>query len=430
MSHVSLPRVLPLLLVHALAIAPHAEAGGVAIASSTAANSQVAGQASAASISKNGRFVAFAHESLAGLAPSDTNFFSDVYVKDLETGAIEHISVDGAGVPANAASWGPQISPDGRHVAFFSLATNLFLGAPGGNKAQVYVHDREYHSTSLATRNYHTGLGADASVLGFSMSKDGSRLAYVTAANNLVADDTPGTIDVFVAHRIDFTLERISLDSTGGAPNGTCFAGVAMSTNGRYVAFESNATDLTTDGAAAVRTVYLRDLESDVTTRVSRKKDGTAPNFATWIVGMSQDARLFALGAASPLLSGAPTEDLFLFDRKLSKLSHLGIEFGASGATQATRVQFARKGRLVIVDSIQPTKQDSNSAYDVFVFDRETKKVRLISKSFQVNGTGAGTSQTPAITQNGRYAAFESDASDIAKSDQNGTGKDVMRVRL
>ena len=151
------------------------------------------------SLSADGRYVAFS--SLATtLSAEDDDFFRDVFVRDLATGATTLVS-RGAGAfggPGNGDSFEPSLSGDGRFVAFSSRADNL---SPEGDDApeDVYVRDLAVNAAVLVSRaSGGRGAGGDADSFAASISADGTRVAFTSEARNLSAEDGDGVTDVFV----------------------------------------------------------------------------------------------------------------------------------------------------------------------------------------------------------------------------------------
>jgi Tol biopolymer transport system component len=152
-----------------------------------------------AAISADGRYVAFSSEA-SNLVPGDTNGTSDVFVRDLGTGATSRVSVSGAGDEANNESFGAAISADGQHVAFLSEASNLVSGDTNA-KFDVFVRDLGTGSTSRVSVST-AGEQANDHSYDLAISADGRYVAFSSEASNLVPGDTNGTSDVFVRDRV------------------------------------------------------------------------------------------------------------------------------------------------------------------------------------------------------------------------------------
>src|SRR3989441_6808558 len=163
-------------------------------------------------LSADGRFIAFV--SLAtSLVAGDTNGATDVFVRDRQTGTTERVSVASGGTQSNAASLGSALSADGRLVAFQSDATNLAPGDTNG-ATDVFVRDRQ---TGMTERVSVASDGTQANNISSypALSADGRFVAFQSDATNLVAGDTNGATDVFVHDRQTGTTEPSSVASGG-----------------------------------------------------------------------------------------------------------------------------------------------------------------------------------------------------------------------
>ncbi|MCB9432345.1 MAG: PD40 domain-containing protein [Ardenticatenaceae bacterium] len=192
------------------------------------------------SISDDGRFVAF-HSSASNLVSGDTNSSPDVFVHDQQTGTTERVSVDSSGNEGNNNSTLPDISGDGRFVAFISAANNLVSGDTN-SIADIFVHDRQTGTTSRISVDSSGTQGNNFSV-DPSISSDGRFVAFISDASNLVSGDTNSIADIFVHDQQTGTTSRVSVDSSGGQGNNRSLDS-SISGNGRFVAFESDASNL------------------------------------------------------------------------------------------------------------------------------------------------------------------------------------------
>ena len=194
-------------------------------------------------LAADGRFVAFGSDA-TNLVTGDTNAVSDAFVYDRVTGTTERVSVSSAGAEANGTSFAPAISADGRFVAFPSEATNLVPGDTNG-VTDVFVRDR---LTGTTERVSVSSAGAEANGTSFApaISADGRFVAFPSEATNLVPGDTNGATDVFVRDRLTATTDRVSVDSAGAQANDRSDF-PAISADGSVVAFVSTATNLVPD---------------------------------------------------------------------------------------------------------------------------------------------------------------------------------------
>jgi Tol biopolymer transport system component len=225
------------------------------------------------SASADGRFIAF--ESLAAnLVDGDTNGVQDVFVHDRSTGATKLVSVGVDGAPANATSLGASISGDGRFVAFASDASNLTAGAvPFGR--DVYVRDLVTGTTELVSVEL-AGQGNGRSAPP-DISADGRLVAFGSFSPNLVAGDTNDAFDVFVRDRAAGTTVRASVDSAGVEGNAASTR-PRLSGDGHFVAFGSEASNLVAGDTNGRRDIFVHDLASRTTERVSVDSAGNEAN--------------------------------------------------------------------------------------------------------------------------------------------------------
>ena len=266
-------------------------------------------------ISADGRYVAFESPS-SNLVPGDTNGYSDIFVHDRQTGATERVSVDSAGNQANGGSgWDQEISADGRYVAFSSQASNL-VAADTNLKVDVFVRDRLMGVTERVSLD-SVGNQANDESSDSAISSGGRYVAFWSAATNLVPGDTNGAWDIFVHDRQTHTTERVSVDSAGNQANhGSSDA--AIGANGRYVAFSSGATNLVPGDTNAKEDVFVHDRKTGTTERVSVDSAGNQADDAASTPAITGDGRYIAFqSAASNLVPGDTNDawDIFVRDR-------------------------------------------------------------------------------------------------------------------
>lgn len=216
--------------------------------------SQAPGGGIAGALSGDGHFVAF--QSLSPLVQGDTNGVPDVFVRDLVAGTTERVSISSQGGQATGESLGASISADGRQVAFVSLAANL-VSADTNHVSDVFVRDRVAGSTqriSVAT----TGTQADGESFGADISADGGHVSFISLASNLIAGDTNSTLDAFIRDLSSGTTERVSV-ATGGEEANDQSQAASVNGDGRYVAFDSFASNLVADDTNLQPDVFVRD---------------------------------------------------------------------------------------------------------------------------------------------------------------------------
>ncbi|MDH4065103.1 MAG: Ig-like domain-containing protein [Acidobacteriota bacterium] len=270
-------------------------------------------------ISADGRWVAFA-SAASNLVEGDTNGRFDVFVYDREMGPTARVSVGPGGTQGNGESRGAAISADGRWVAFHSSASNLVSNDTNG-VFDVFVHDRDTRTTtrvSVATGGVQ-GNGRSYSILGSpAISADGRWVAFDSYASNLVAGDTNGFRDTFVHDRQTGTTTRVSVSTDGAEGNDSSYD-PAISADGRWVAFPSAASNLVADDTNRILDVFVHDRQAGTTTRVSVSSWGDQGNDLSGFPAISADGRWVPfLSLARNLVLGDTDfflEDVYLHDR-------------------------------------------------------------------------------------------------------------------
>jgi len=211
------------------------------------------GDSSVAAISGDKRFVVF--ESLASnLVSGDTNGKWDIFVHNLNTGTTERVSLNSSEAETDGHSYDPSISADGCYVAFVSDATNLVAGDTNGWE-DIFVRDQQSGETRRVSVN-SGGVQGNYSSYHPSISADGRYVAFYSFADNLVEGDTNGTWDIFVHDRTTGVTKRVSVDSGGVEANGSSYF-PAISADGRFVAFESAATNLVAGDTNSYRDIFV-----------------------------------------------------------------------------------------------------------------------------------------------------------------------------
>ncbi|HEX8344241.1 MAG TPA: hypothetical protein VF657_05790 [Actinoplanes sp.] len=284
------------------------------------------------SMSPDGRHLAFASGGET-LVPGDTNDMSDAFVRDLRTGRTSRVSVSGANRQADGASEEADISADGRYVAFSSQATNLVPGDTNGEQ-DIFVRDVRAGSTRRVSLS-SVGRQADERSSGPLISADGRYVAFSSMASTLVAGDRNGTWDVFVRDLRTGTTTRVSVSGTRAGGNGASY-GRAMSRDGRYVAFFSDSSNLVPGDTNRIRDMFLRDLRTGATSRVSVPQTGRQANADSDGASISADGRFVAFRSfASNLVPGDTNGDADVFVRDRWRRTTTRVSVATSGAQAA-----------------------------------------------------------------------------------------------
>lgn len=377
------------------------------------------GDSSQAAVSADGRFVAFSSKA-SNLVPNDTNGIEDVFVYDRLSGAVERVSVADDGSEAVSFVYGfgsndPAISADGRYVAFFSCAHNL-TADDDDTACDVFVRDRQLARTekiSVAS----DGTGGSSSSGSPSISADGRYVAFSSLAANLVPDDTNDANDIFVRDRETLTTTRVSVTSAGDQVEADdvwpiAFDGPAISGNGRYVAFTTNAATLVPDDENSTYDVFVHDRETGETSRVSLAEDGTEGDGESTAPVLSDDGRYVAFQSWASNLVPDDTngqQDVFVRDLQTGQVGRVSVASDGSEANGYSEApSISADGRFVAFDSYASNlvAGDSNALLDVFVRDTETGATsRLL-----VGGSEATSEASwfPAVSGSGQFVAFAS----------------------
>lgn len=270
-------------------------------------------------LSANGRYVVF-RSSATNLVSGDTNQLEDVFLHDLKTRRTVLVSVGSAGEPADGNSFGAVVSANGRFVAFASGATNLVAG-DGNASGDVFVRDLRTARTVRATVNSAGAESDGREPGGASISANGKVVAFSSDATTLVEGDTNGLNDVFVHDFRTGRTVRVSVASDGAESVGGASGSPSISANGKVVLFNSTATNLVPGDANQVSDVFVRDLKKATTRRISVGPSGEEGNSesSTSGCGFSPDGKFVVFNSyATNFTSGDSNgqNDVFLVSTK------------------------------------------------------------------------------------------------------------------
>ena len=248
-------------------------------------------------ISADGRYVAFA-STATNLVANDTNHASDVFRRDRTAGITIRVSESTAGVQGNSVSDWPSMTDDGVEVAFESAANSLVTGDTNGT-FDVFVHNTDGAVTTRVsvTNGGAESFGGDATEP--QISGNGWDVVFRSAANDLTADDTESTADIFVRELFANTTELESVSSNGTQSNGDN-ENPSISDDGHFVTFSSHATDLYPIDANANFDAFRRDRQLDRTDLISRTASSTTGNSYSGVgATVSDDGTVAAFTSAS-----------------------------------------------------------------------------------------------------------------------------------
>ncbi|MCK4314403.1 MAG: PD40 domain-containing protein [Anaerolineae bacterium] len=375
--------------------------------------------------SGDGRYVAFESRA-SNLVAGDTNGVADIFVHDRLTGEAIRVSVASDGSEGNAGSSWPRLSSDGRYIAFHSSASNLVEGDTNG-QADTFVHDRLTGETTRVSVASDGSEGSGSYDL-HDISGDGRYVAFPSSASDLVAGDANGVRDIFVHDRLTGETTRVSVASDGSEANGTSVH-APITSDGRYIAFQSGASNLVAGDTNGVADIFVHDRLTGETTRVSVASDGSEGDLGSYDPRISSDGRYVAFDSwASNLvdddINGAG--DVFVHDRLTGETTRVGATSdGSERPAGSYAPAISSDGRYVAFQSDAPNlvAGDTNGVADIFVHDRltgETIRVSVASDGSEGNDSSSSWF-APTISSDGRYVAFESRASNLVAGDTNGT---------
>lgn len=360
--------------------------------------------------SADGTKIIFSSEA-SNLIPDDTNRSGDLFVKDLNTGAVVRVSVATDGTQGNGPSYDAALSSDETKIAFLSGADNL-VPFDFNRRGDIFVKDLETGEVVLAAAGREAAL-----------SPDGSKLAFLGA----VTDPTSGNVyeGVYVKNLVSGELSLVSTDPNGNPPNGRSFSPV-FSPDGTKVAFQSEASNLATGDTTNSADIFVRDLQSNTVRLVSVSADGSQGLGATSGPSFSPDgAKLAFSGVVKTILPGGnPVMKSALLVKDLLTGEVTPISTSVDGVLAngwAHSGAFSADGTKIVfvstADNLVPG--DTNNADDVFVKNIKTGAIARVSTDsagLQANGRSLG----PAFSPDGTKVAFWSAATNLVEGDTNG----------
>lgn len=417
------------------------------------------------SISADGRFVSFS-SSDNDLVTNDTNgFLGDGFVRDTQSGTTMLVSVNRFGTGSgNGRSGTSGISADGRYVLIASTATDL-VATPtlGGDISNVFVRDLQTNTTTLVTVNVDGTGGANGGsnvrafsangrvvvfesgasnlvasgrggmfardletgkthLLGVSTngqaatSADGRIIVFESFANNLVPNDANNATDIFAYDLATEILTLVSVNRAGTSSANTYNAQPSISSNGRYVSFESIAGDLTNDSVYGRNEVYVRDLLTNTTRLVSRSVTGEPTGYVSASgSAISGDGRIVIFkSSVNNLVPNDFNDRTDIFARNLETNTTSIVSGGNSGFPIGTA--------LFYTPSISADGQRIafyTESRDIYVRDLQAGKTVLASVTAD-GDSGNKPSVRPRISLDGTSVVFSSLATNLVANDTNG----------
>ena len=353
----------------------------------------------------------------------DTNRAEDCFFRDSTTGQLEVLSVSTAGVLGNAKSLKPVPSVNSLFVTYQSAASNLVDGDTNG-KLDVFVRDR----VNLTTRRVSVATGggqANGDSTYPQISPDGRYVVFASVASNLAPTDSNALSDIFRHDLLTGVTEHVSIGVNGGPANGVSLY-PAISGDGRYIAFQSTASNLVAGDSEGRTDIFLRDMLTGVTERISVASDGSPAERNSGYPDLSDDGRYVIFISMARNLSVGDTNnynDLFVRDRATGVTTRLtqGIA-GAPINGSAISPEISGNGQVVVFGSNASNlvPGDTNGVADVFTVQLATGAIRRMSVSHDGLQHGAERSFQQHISQDGLFVVFSTASGNLDLGDGNG----------
>ena len=332
------------------------------------------------------------------------------------------------------AEWGgsmPSISGTGRFVVFGSISQDLVPGDPNGLRSEVYVRDRTNATTALVSVG-HDGSRVAGNSYAPTVSANGRYVSFSSDGATLDPADTDQQRDVFVRDLATNSTRLVSLSSEevpGDRPSGTPSS---ISASGRYVVFESSASNLVDDDLNRDTDLFVRDLVAGTTSRVSLSSSEAEGNATSIDPTISSDGRYVAFESVATNLVPGDTNfrwDYFVRDRATGTTERVSVSSSEAQANQDACCNggvpaISANGRYVAFTSEASNlvAGDTNKTADVFVRDRvngTTRRVSVRSNGAQQLGARESSVERVSMSSDGRYIAFTSAAGNLVSGDTN-----------
>jgi Tol biopolymer transport system component len=345
------------------------------------------------------------------------------------------LDVSSAGVQANFDSRRPRLAADGRFVVFESDADNLVPGLL--NTGHVFVRDRLAALTTIESLS-STGKKGNASSHRPDISADGRHVVFESLSTNLVPPDLNGVSDVFLRDRQLGTTELISASLTGAPANGPSLR-ATISDDGRYVAFQSFATDLVAGDGNDDYDIFVRDRLLGTTSLVSITPEGLFGDqggFEARISGNGRHIAFLSTGLDLAGLAGTSFPQVMLRDLDAGTTSIESVSSaGELGDAESRAVELSADGRLLVFASgaRNLVAGDTNLQPDIFLRDRTsglTLRVNLLPGSQQFDGLSGWLSEALGISADGTRLAFESTVNPFLPEGEGDSDPQIAEVFL
>ncbi|WP_140744059.1 TolB family protein [Pedococcus bigeumensis] len=376
-------------------------------------------------VSADGRYTVFS--SLASdLVPGDTNGWSDVFMRDVQTGETSIIDLAPDGSQAPLGAQGAAISPTGRYVAYRSDSSSLVSGDTA-KVSDVFVKDLGTGATRRVSVSSTGSQGNEASGNGgLAFSSDERYLAFVSDASNLVAGDTNGQRDVFLHALTTGVTTRVSLSTSGAQGNGPSGLGrIALSHDGRFVTFGSTASNFDPSDSGSGQDVFVRDTVASTTVLASVTSTNAPANSESLLPTLSDDGRYVVFSSLATNLVATDTkgiQNVFRRDLVTHTTELVSVDdMGAPAKVAAGDASVSADGQSVaFVSAATNLVPDPDYAAYSDVLVKNMLSGATVRVSVGANGVaGNQNSGQPAMSADGMHVVFGSVAENLVTQDTN-----------
>jgi Tol biopolymer transport system component len=380
---------------------------------------QLTAGAQAASISPDGRYLAFVSTSSNMGQPSDGSW--DVYLYDLET---DEYLLATAGL-GSGNSYAPSVSEGGLAVAFQSEANDLVAGGTSGVTDLFYSAAYDAGGGAVAFDTYLVsrgllGVAPNGASQYASISGNGRYVAFLSYASNLIAGDTNSAPDIFVGDAQDLFAsppERVSVGDGGVQIEGysRALSPSAISSDGRYVAFAVDTT-VSIDGsnAGTLEDVFVRDRTLETTSLMSKSTAGIAGSGSSDMAAISPNGRYVVFRSFSTNLVASLSGSLiYVRDRQENTTTNMPLPPGASSCEDPRISDFG--------DIVAQCNMSSGSAQAFLYKPAGAGAFYQLSTSTTASAGNGTSGNYTGISANGVFMVFDSAASDLVPDDTNNT---------
>jgi len=334
------------------------------------------------SISDDGNYLVFSSNAF-NLVPGDTNGESDIFLYNIQTTTITLVSISTNGSQGNDDSYDPDISSDGRYITFGSKASNLVSGDQN-QEADVFLHDVQTGNTTLISVA-SGGTQGDTFSTAPSISADGRYIVFASRSTTYGHLNPSGHINLY-RHDTQTGETQIVSTSSDGIPGNCCSSNPSLSNNGRFVVFNSCATSFVSKDTNGAWDVFLKDIDTGPIARISVSNDGNLGNDYSTNPSISGDGRYITyLSMASNLVSGDTNQVMDIFLYNIQSAETMRISIASNGQQGNFEVDYntpaiSGNGQYIVYTSHASNlvMGDSNGQTDVFIHDQQGKTLIFI----------------------------------------------------